>query len=342
MSTGKAVHILGLLSPGGVHSRRTHPCHGRAGGETRGAKTALLLHAFLDGRDTPPRSAAASIKATEDKFMALGRGRIASGSSAATTPWTASTAGRASRRPMTPLTQGKAEYTAKSASEGLKWRTHAMKAMNSSPPPRSCRTGKSQCRGRRMRRERRPPGATGSPISILDGDVVVFMNFRSDRARQITRPFIEENFDGFQRAWPAAPRTLRESHRVSVGVSTSCAHSRRNACAMCSARIWPRTASTSCASPKPRYAHVTFFSNGGEEAPVQFEDRILVPSPTDVPTYNSEAGDERAAGDRKIRSRRSAAACTTSSSATSPMPTWSGTPAISMPRSRPSRSWTAA
>jgi 2,3-bisphosphoglycerate-independent phosphoglycerate mutase len=117
VSTGKSVHILGLLSPGGVHSHEEH-IHAMAElAVKRGAKQ-LYLHAFLDGRDTPPQSAASSIKAMEEKFTALGQGRIASiiGRYYAMD--------RDHRWPRIQsaydlITQGKAAYTAQSASAGL-------------------------------------------------------------------------------------------------------------------------------------------------------------------------------------------------------------------------------
>ncbi len=265
VSTGKAVHILGLLSPGGVHSHEEH-IHAMAElAVKRGAKQ-LYLHAFLDGRDTPPRSAAASIKSMEDKFAALGQGRIASiiGRYYAMD--------RDHRWPRIQsaydlITQGKAEHTAKTASEGLE----LAYARDESDEFVAATTIV-------------PTGA--APVRILDGDVVVFMNFRSDRARQITRPFIEENFDGFKRAlWPRLGRFVSLTEYQSE-FHVACAFPPERLRNVLGAHLAAHGMHQLRIAETEKYAHVTFFFNGGEETPFKFEDRILVPSPTDVPTYN--------------------------------------------------------
>jgi 2,3-bisphosphoglycerate-independent phosphoglycerate mutase len=265
VSTGKALHILGLLSPGGVHSHEEH-IHAMAElAVKRGAKQ-LYLHAFLDGRDTPPRSAATSIKAMEDKFAALGQGRIASiiGRYYAMD--------RDHRWPRIQsaydlITQGKAEYTAKSASEGLE-----------------LAYARDESDEFVAATEIVPPG--GAPVGILDGDVVVFMNFRSDRARQITRPFIEENFDGFQRArYPRLGRFVSLTEYQSE-FHIPCAFPPERLRNVLGEYLSAQGIHQLRIAETEKYAHVTFFFNGGEENPFKFEDRILVPSPTDVPTYN--------------------------------------------------------
>jgi 2,3-bisphosphoglycerate-independent phosphoglycerate mutase len=267
VSTGKSVHILGLLSPGGVHSHEEH-IHAMAElAVKRGAKQ-LYLHAFLDGRDTPPQSAASSIKAMEEKFTALGQGRIASiiGRYYAMD--------RDHRWPRIQsaydlITQGKAAYTAQSASAGLEL---------------------AYARGESdefvAATEILPSG--GAPVRILDGDVVVFMNFRSDRARQITRPFIEEHFDGFQRAvWPRLGRFVSLTEYQSE-FHIPCAFPPERLRNVLGAYLAAHGIHQLRIAETEKYAHVTFFFNGGEEAPFEFEDRILVPSPTDVPTYNKK------------------------------------------------------
>jgi 2,3-bisphosphoglycerate-independent phosphoglycerate mutase len=265
VASGKAVHILGLLSPGGVHSHEDQ-IHAMAElAAKRGAKR-LYLHAFLDGRDTPPQSAAGSIKAMEDKFVALGQGRIASliGRYYAMD--------RDHRWPRIQaaydlITQGKAEFTAPSASAALEM---------------------AYARGESdefvKATEIVPPGKP--PVVIRDGDVVIFMNFRSDRARQITRPFIEENFEGFQRAvWPRLGRFVSLTEYQSE-FHIPCAFPPERLRNVLGAYLAGLGKHQLRIAETEKYAHVTFFFNGGEETPFQFEDRILVPSPTDVPTYN--------------------------------------------------------
>ncbi len=265
LKNGKAVHVMGLLSPGGVHSHEDH-IHAIAELAVRRGVTKLYLHAFLDGRDTPPQSASASIKAMEEKFAALAHGRFASviGRHYAMD--------RDHRWPRIQstydlITQGKADYSARSASTALEM---------------------AYARGETDEFVKAtviaPPGE--QPAGVADGDVIIFMNFRSDRARQITRPFIDKNFDAFQREVVAklgAFVSLTE-YNSDFHVPVAFPPDRlRNVLGAYLASLGIhqlRIAETE------KYAHVTFFFNGGVETPFEFEDRILIPSPTDVPTYN--------------------------------------------------------
>jgi 2,3-bisphosphoglycerate-independent phosphoglycerate mutase len=276
---GKAVHILGLLSPGGVHSHEEH-IHAMAELTAQRGAHKLYLHAFLDGRDTPPQSAAASIEAMEAKFAALKVGRFADGTEARApdqgrAEWRfASIIGRhyaMDRDHRWPriqaaydlITLGRGEYTA----------PNAMAALEA-----------AYARGETD--EFVKATALGEPVRMQDGDVVIFMNFRSDRARQITRPFIEPDFDAFRRA--SAPKlaafvSLTEyNSEFHVPVAFPPERLRNVLGAYLAARGLHqlRIAETE------KYAHVTFFFNGGVETPFEFEDRVLVPSPTDVATYN--------------------------------------------------------
>jgi 2,3-bisphosphoglycerate-independent phosphoglycerate mutase len=263
--TGRAVHILGLLSPGGVHSHENQ-IHAMAELAARRGAEQICVHAFLDGRDTPPQSAAASIRMMEDKFRALGRGRIASliGRYYAMD--------RDHRWPRIQaaydlLTGGPAAHAAASAAAGLE------AAYARGETDEFVQATRIQ-----------PPGAP--PAWIRDGDVVIFMNFRSDRARQITRPFIEEQFDGFARV--LRPRLARfvslTEYQSQFHVPVAFPPERlRN---VLGAYLAARGLRQLRVAETEKYAHVTFFFNGGVETPYEGEDRILVPSPTDVPTYN--------------------------------------------------------
>ncbi|MEJ2345378.1 MAG: 2,3-bisphosphoglycerate-independent phosphoglycerate mutase [Gammaproteobacteria bacterium] len=261
---GKAVHILGLLSPGGVHS---HECHIHAMAKLaaeRGAER-VYLHAFLDGRDTPPRSAESSIRAMEEKFAEYGTGRIASiiGRYYAMD--------RDHRWPRIQaaydlITQAKADYEAADALTALRMAYERGETDEFVSATRIV-----------------PAGA--APVRFEDGDSLVFMNYRSDRARQITRPFIEPDFDGFERA--AAPKpgsvvSLTE-YKKEFGIPVAFPPERMgnvlgeylSSLGLHQLRI----------AETEKYAHVTFFFNGGEETPFPGEDRILVPSPH-VSTYD--------------------------------------------------------
>ena len=266
IDTDKAVHILGLLSPGGVHSHEDH-IHAMVELAVKRGVSKVYLHAFLDGRDTPPQSAAASISAMEAKFKELGNGgRFAS------IIGRHYSMDRDHRWPRIQasyelITQGKAEFQAHTASEALEMAYERGETDEFVQATAIVPEG-------------------GKPVSVEDGDIVIFMNFRSDRARQITRPFIEPDFDAFQSDYrPSLGRFVSlTEYNSEFDVPVAFPPERlENVFGEYISRLGKhqlRIAETE------KYAHVTFFFNGGVETPFEFEDRILVPSPTDVPTYN--------------------------------------------------------
>jgi 2,3-bisphosphoglycerate-independent phosphoglycerate mutase len=260
----RAVHILGLLSPGGVHSHETH-IHAMAELAVQRGADRVFLHAFLDGRDTPPRSADASLAAMEDRFRALGKGRIAS------------IIGRyyamdrdhrwpRIREAYDLITRCKSEFTATDARAGL---AMAYARGESDEFVRAtCIT---------------PAGL--APARMQDGDVIVFMNYRSDRARQITRPFIETDFDGFVREHTPVPGIfvcLTEYNKEFAVPAAFPAERLKNVFGEYISRHGLRQLRL---AETEKYAHVTFFFNGGVETPFEGEDRILVKSPM-VATYD--------------------------------------------------------
>lgn len=263
--SGKAVHVLGLLSPGGVHSHEHHIHAMLELAVKRGVQT-LYLHAFLDGRDTPPQSALASIEATEAKFRSLGRGRIASiiGRHYAMD--------RDRRWPRIhvaydSIAHGRAEYQASSASTAL---------------------AQAYARGETDEFVKATVVAStaAAPARVADGDAVIFMNFRSDRARQITRAFIEHDFSEFDRGrapTPAAFVCLTEYNADFDAPVVFPPERLRNVMGAYLARLGKRQLRI---AETEKYAHVTFFFNGGVETPFEFEDRLLIPSPTEVATYD--------------------------------------------------------
>jgi len=264
IKSGKAVHVIGLLSPGGVHSHEAH-VHAMVQLAVERGASKVYLHAFLDGRDTPPRSAAVSIQEMDDKFRELGGGRFASiiGRYYAMD--------RDHRWPRIQaaydlITTGEADFEAQDAISGLEMAY----ARNE---------GDEFVKATRIA----PRGA--APVRVEDGDVVVFMNFRSDRARQITRPFIEADFDGFERA--SLPRLGRfvslTEYNSEFDVPVAFPSERlKNVFGEYAARLGLRQLRL---AETEKYAHVTFFFNGGVEEPFEGEDRILVPSPL-VATYD--------------------------------------------------------
>ncbi|MBU2755086.1 2,3-bisphosphoglycerate-independent phosphoglycerate mutase [Acidithiobacillus sp. CV18-2] len=255
---GKAVHILGLLSPGGVHSHEDHLIAGLRLARERGAER-VYLHAFLDGRDTAPRSAAASLRKVED---ALAR----EGGCLATLIGRYYAMDRDHRwdrvqKAYDLITQGLGtEYpSAEAALEAAYTQVESDEFV--------------------------PAARIGPAARIEDGDSIVFLNFRSDRARQITRAFVEPDFSGFPRA--VVPKlsafvTLTE-YSEQLPVQVAFPPSRlRNTFGEWISRFGMRQLRI---AETEKYAHVTFFFNGGEEQVFEGEDRVLIPSPS-VATYD--------------------------------------------------------
>lgn len=263
-SAGKAVHILGLLSDGGVHS---HSDQLRAMVELavqRGVDK-VYLHAFLDGRDCPPRSAESYIQDMQATFDQLGKGRFASliGRYFAMdrdNRW------QRVQQAYDLITQGKSEFTA---------------------PDALCAVQDAYARGESDEFIQAttivPPGE--HPLTVEDGDVLIFMNYRADRARQLTRSFIQADFNSFPRhavAKLADFVTLTEysaDYDVSVAYPTAPLKNVFGEIIANQGLRQLRIAETE------KYAHVTFFFNGGREEVFNGEERIMVPSP-DVPTYD--------------------------------------------------------
>lgn len=258
---GTALHIMGLLSPGGVHSHEDH-IHALLELAARAGLRKIHVHAFLDGRDTPPRSAEHSLQRLQEKCGALGAGRIAS---IVGRYYAMDRDNRWERvQPAYDLlTQGKAVFSAPDAVTGLQ-----------------------QAYARDENDEFVKATAIGEPYSMQDGDVAIFMNFRADRAREITRALTDATFDQFARErFPrlASFVTLSSygddfSH-LPAAFAPSSIHNGFGEYISGLGFKQLRIAETE------KYAHVTYFFNGGKEQPYPGEDRILVPSPK-VATYD--------------------------------------------------------
>lgn len=264
VQAGRAVHILGLLSPGGVHSHEDHLAAMVDLAVQRGAQ-AVYVHAFLDGRDTPPRSAQASLAAMEEKLRASGRGRIAS---IIGRYYAMDRDNRWDRveQAYRLLTEGVGVRRCASAVEAL--------AQSYADDKSDEFVQASVIAG---------PGQ--NPALISDGDAVVFMNFRADRAREITRAFVDAEFTGFTRQ--------RQPQLAGFVMLTEYAASIKAPVAFAPEKLGNTLGEYLAALGKTqlriaeteKYAHVTFFFSGGREEPYAGEERILVPSPQ-VATYD--------------------------------------------------------
>ena len=257
-----AIHFMGLLSDGGVHSHITH-LYGLLELAKREGLSKVYVHCFLDGRDTPPASGKGYIEQLEEKMKEIGVGRIGVVSGRY---YAMDRDNRWDRveKAFRALTKG----------EGVQGTDAAALVQQSYDegttdefvlPTVVLKDGKAAC--------------------IEDGDSVVFFNFRPDRAREITRAFCDDEFTRFERGSrmnltyvcftdydDTIENKLVAFHKVNI---TNTFGEFLAANGLKQARI----------AETEKYAHVTFFFNGGIEEPNEGEDRILVKSPK-VPTYD--------------------------------------------------------
>lgn len=259
-----ALHIMGLLSAGGVHSHEDH-IYAMLQMAVKSGLKKIYLHPFLDGRDTPPRSAAPSLAALQEKCNALGAGQIASITGRF---YVMDRDNRWERvQPAYDLlTQGVAEYAATDALSGLEAAYARGESDEFVKPTRI-----------------QPEGAP--VIGMRDGDVAIFMNFRADRAREITRALTDDAFNGFHRVHqPKFARFVTLSNYGSE-FTLPCAFASESIHNDIGEYVAGLGLKQLRIAETEKYAHVTYFLSGGKEQPYPGEDRILVPSPK-VATYD--------------------------------------------------------
>jgi 2,3-bisphosphoglycerate-independent phosphoglycerate mutase len=259
-----ALHLIGLLSDGGVHSHQRH-LHALIGLAKRQGVQRLFVHAITDGRDTSPNGGARYVPLLEQTLAHSGLGRIATVSGRyyamdRDKRWDRT------RLAYEAITQGKADATSTSA-QALVEQSYAAGVTDEFIRPGVV------------------TDADGRPIGVLDDDdSVIFFNFRADRARQLTRAIAFDEFDGFERAVHPRVRyaTMTEydqTYGLPVAFPPQTFTGNFAEALVASGLSNLRLAETE------KYAHVTYFFNCGEERPYSDENRILVPSPK-VATYD--------------------------------------------------------
>jgi 2,3-bisphosphoglycerate-independent phosphoglycerate mutase len=261
---GHAIHLLGLVSPGGVHSHEDHIAAMIDLCRSQGANQ-VYLHAFLDGRDTPPRSALPSLMRLDHQLRASGTGRIASLCGRYYAMDRDKRWDRVSQA-YRMLTENATDYQATSAELGLQAAYQRDESDEFVKPTCICS-------------DQEPPVATA------DGDVVIFMNFRADRARQLTQAFVDAAFTGFER--PVRPRIAEfvMLTRYADELSAPCAFPPQSLNQVLGEYLSQQGKTQLRLAETEKYAHVTFFFSGGQEACFPGEERILIPSPK-VATYD--------------------------------------------------------
>jgi 2,3-bisphosphoglycerate-independent phosphoglycerate mutase len=260
------LHLMGLCSDIGVHSLLEH-LYGLLEMAKRKGVEAVYLHAFTDGRDSPPNSGAGYLDAIEAKMRAIGAGKVAS----VMGRFYAMDRDKRWDRVQAAfdcMTQGVGNK-ASSVSEAIKASYDNEETDEFIAPTNIA-------------------DADGKPLALVeDDDAVIFFNFRGDRPREITRAFVDDPFDGFRRA--AQPR----AHYVCLTeydstIPAKVAFSPKRKMPNIAGELFSRLGLTQfrCAETE-KYAHVTFFFNGGREEPFAGEDRQIIPSPK-VKTYDMQ------------------------------------------------------
>ena len=261
VGAGKAVHIMGLLSDGGVHSHQDHLIAMAELAVKRGAEK-IYLHAFLDGRDTPPKSAQPSLEKLDAVFAQYpNQGRIA------TLIGRYFAMDRDNRwdrveQAYRLLTESHATRVASTAVEGL---AQAYAAGESDEFVKATRIG--------------------APAQIQDGDSVIFMNFRADRAREITKAFVEKDFAGFERKVVPNLAEFVMLTRYQASIDAAVAYMPQELKNSLGEYLSSLGKTQLRIAETEKYAHVTFFFSGGREDEYPGEKRILIPSPN-VATYD--------------------------------------------------------
>lgn len=261
-SNNTALHLMGLCSDGGVHSHNTH-LYGLLEMAKKYGLSKVYVHCFMDGRDVPPTSGRDFIAALEQKMNELGVGKIATVMGRYYAMDRDNRWDRVERAyNAIVLGQGASNASAVDAME----KSYGAEVTDEFVEPVVCL-----------------PGA-----ELRDNDSIVFFNFRPDRARELTRTFVDDAFDGFVRQGGRRQvyyvcMTQYDASMPNVHVAFKPENLDNTFGQYISEKglIQLRIAETE------KYAHVTFFFNGGVETPYEGEDRALIPSPK-VATYDMQ------------------------------------------------------
>ena len=259
-----ALHIMGLLSDGGVHSHITH-IYGLLELAKRNGLKKVFVHCFMDGRDTPPDSGIRYVKALEEKMKELGVGEIASISGRYYAMDRDKNYDRIEKA-YRALTKGEGN-TASSAVEIME-RSYAENVTDEFIIPSVVLKD-------------------GAPTAVVkDHDSIIFFNFRPDRAREISRAFCDDSFDFFDRGRRLDVNYTCFTDYDETIPNKDVAFHKEEITNTFGEYIAAHGKTQLRIAETEKYAHVTFFFNGGTETPYENEDRILIPSPKEVPTYD--------------------------------------------------------
>ncbi len=257
--SGKHLHIYGLLSDGGVHSHNTH-LYGLLEMAKRMGLTDVSVHCFMDGRDTAPTSGITYIRELENKMETIGVGRIAT------------VIGR---------------FYAMDRDNRWERIQEAYLALTNGTGRivSDVETAVLESYQENITDEFIKPIVVKDVPRIQDGDAVICFNFRPDRAREITRAFCDDNFSGFERGNRKQVSYVCFTEYDGTILNNQIAFQKEELTNTFGAYLAANGKTQARIAETEKYAHVTFFFNGGVEEPNEGEDRILVPSPK-VATYD--------------------------------------------------------
>jgi 2,3-bisphosphoglycerate-independent phosphoglycerate mutase len=263
---GTSLHLMGLLSDGGVHSHISHLFAILEAAQKKGISR-VYIHAFLDGRDTPPSSGKGYMETLVKRLNSAGAGVVA------TVSGRYYAMDRDNR-----WDRIKKAYDAMVKGIGSKAKdpVEAVEA--------AYRNGETD--------EFVTPTVivddSGAPKTIKDGDGVIFFNFRSDRARELTKAFIVGDFDGFDRGERVKLACFACMTEYDRSFNLPVLFKPQGLVNILAEILSANNLRQFRVSETEKYAHVTFFFNGGREEPYPGEDRVLIPSVKDVPTYDKK------------------------------------------------------
>ena len=257
-----ALHLMGLVSDGGVHSHQTH-LYGLLELAKRQGLEKVYVHCYLDGRDTPPNSGLGYVQELEEEMKKIGVGKVAS-------------------------VHGR--YYAMDRDKRWEREEIAYKALvfGEGVDAESSLQGIQDSYDKEVYDEFVVPVVVkenGKPVAtIKENDSVIFFNFRPDRARQLSRIFCDPEFDGFERKWFPLKWVCFTDYDATIP-NKEVAFVKETYNNIFGQYISDLGMTQLRLAETEKYAHVTFFFNGGVEQPYPGEDRILVPSPK-VATYD--------------------------------------------------------
>ncbi len=258
-----AIHFMCLLSPGGVHSHEDH-LFAALNMAREHHDGPIYVHAFLDGRDTPPQSAKASLEKL-DRVLEKTKATLA------TVSGRYYAMDRDKRHERVKLAYdaivfGRASYHAPDGVSALEQAYERKETDEFVKPTLIIKPGEK-------------------PISILDGDIAIYMNFRADRARALSVALTDNTFDGFDRENAPTLGEFVSLTEYDKNIKARVVYPPKDHKNVLGEYLQNHQRSQLHIAETEKYAHVTFFFNGGIEKPYQGEERILIPSPK-VATYD--------------------------------------------------------